>query len=235
MRQHQFFPRPDDDRTPPPQWKVWLRKKFPVGLKRMSNFLSLGLGLDAITSGNKGNSADLRSNPWVITSSTVDPSSSSSFGFGSFCFSLAFSQSLCDRRSSRAKEISGGGISRSSAPTTNVLPVDLVGLSAIGRGTRTHSSPDSSSHQSMRSCSASAFAPFGHTRITGETKTFAGISITSPGFPCPPSGKSNTSTWPYRRSSSELGSSPYVFHCGKTVQRVTATANWNSLSGLRPR
>lgn len=155
---------------------------------------------------------------------------------GSFSFSLILSQSLGDRRSSRAKEISGGGTSRSPASITNVLPINSVELRRIGQDRGTHSSPDSSSHQSIRSCSVSALTPFGDKSITGGTKTFAETSTTSPGLPCPYPGKSNTSMWPYRRSSSEFGSSPYVFHCGKAIQRLVAvtTANWDSRSGPLP-
>ena len=140
-----------------------------------------------------------------------------SFGFGNFCFSLTFSQPLGNEGNSRVKDTSGGGISRSSSFNTNVLPINSVGLGAIWWNMRTHSSPDSSSHQSMRLCRASTLTPLRDAPITGEMK-FARTSATSPGLPCTPPGKSNTSTWPYRRSSPELGSSPYAFYCSKEGQ-----------------
>lgn len=68
-----------------------------------------------------GNSSSLRRNPWSIRSRAIGPSSSVTFGLGSFCFSLAFSQSFRGRRSKRTKEIRGGGISESPASIRNVL------------------------------------------------------------------------------------------------------------------
>jgi len=127
VQQYSLFPRSNDDCIAPPRWKVRLRKEFPVSLQDRSAFLSLGLGHRNITSIGEGNSSSLRCKPLLMTSSTVEPSSSLSFGFGSFCSSLAFSQSWDGRRSSRAKEIRGGGISRSSASITNVLATNLVG------------------------------------------------------------------------------------------------------------
>lgn len=88
-----------------------------------------------------------------VTLNTSAESVPSNLGLGGFCLFLAVSQSPKGRSSSRINTTSGWGISK-SVSTTNVL--HQICQRDVPRALEcTHSSPASSSHQSIRSLQVS--------------------------------------------------------------------------------